>query len=74
VIRRALGLLLLLALAACSPTPRSASYFEGHPEEAAQVVVDCAAGKHRGEECVNAKVGAAEIRREGRMDAYKKNF
>jgi carbonic anhydrase/acetyltransferase-like protein (isoleucine patch superfamily) len=47
------------ALAACSPQPRSATYFEGHPEEAAQVVVDCAAGKHRGEACVNAKAGAA---------------
>jgi hypothetical protein len=74
MIRRGLGLLLLGALAACSPKPRSTSYFEGHPEEAAQVVVDCAAGKHRGEECLNAKAGAAEIRRKARMDTYKKNF
>jgi hypothetical protein len=72
--RRVLGLFVLSALAACSPQPRSASYFEGHPEEAAKVVVDCAAGKHRGDECVNAKASAAEIRRKARMDAYKQNF
>lgn len=74
MIRRGLSLLLLGALAACSPQPRSASYFEGHPEEAAQAVADCAAGTHRGEECVNAKAGASEIQRKARMDAYKKNF
>jgi len=71
---RTLAVAALAALAACSPAPRSASYFEAHPEEAAKVVVDCAAGVHRGEECVNAKSAAAAIRRDARMDAYKKNF
>ncbi len=71
---QAVGLLALLGLAACSPQLRSASYFEGHPEEAAKVVVDCASGAHRGEECVNAKAGAAAIRRNERMARYKQNF
>lgn len=71
---RVAGLLALLGLAACSPQPRSASYFEAHPEEAAKIVVDCASGARRGEECVNAKAGAAAIRRKARMDRYKQNF
>jgi hypothetical protein len=74
MIRRGLGLLLIGVLVACSPQPRSASYFEGHPEEAAQIVVECAAGKYRGEACVNAKAGAAEIRWKARVAAYKKNL
>jgi hypothetical protein len=74
VIGRVLAVGGLMGLAACSPPPRSASYFEAHPEETAKVVVDCAAGTHRGEECVNAKSAAAAIRRDARMDAYKKNF
>jgi hypothetical protein len=72
--KQTLGILILGTLAACSPQPRSSSYFEAHPEEAALVVADCAAGKHRGDECVNAKAGDAEVRRKARMDAYKKNF
>jgi hypothetical protein len=71
---RAAILLALLGLAACSPEPRSASYFEAHPEEAAKVVVDCASGAHRGAECLNAKAGTAAIQRKARMDRYKQNF
>jgi hypothetical protein len=74
MIGRVLAAAVLVALSACSPAPRSASYFEAHPEETAKVVVDCAAGAHRGEECVNAKAGAAAIRRDTRMDRYKQNF
>lgn len=74
MIGRVLAVVALAALAGCSPAPRSASYFEAHPEEAAKVVVDCASGVHRGQECVNAKAGAAAIRRDGRMDRYKQNF
>jgi hypothetical protein len=64
----------LMGLAACSPEPRSAAYFEAHPEEAARIVVDCASGAHRGDECLNAKAGAAAIQRKARMDRYKQNF
>ncbi|HEX7887031.1 MAG TPA: EexN family lipoprotein [Phenylobacterium sp.] len=74
MIGRTLAIGALAALAACSPAPRSASYFEAHPEETAKVVVDCASGAHQGQECVNAKAGAAAIRRDRRMDRYKQNF
>ncbi len=64
----------LLGLAACSPEPRSASYFEAHRDEAAKVAADCRAGAHRGEECVNAQAGVAATKREERMNAYRKGF
>lgn len=73
IVRVATGLMLLV-LAACSPQPRDVSYFEGHPEETAKVVVACARGDHRGQECVNAKAAAASIRRDARMAAYRKGF
>jgi hypothetical protein len=66
--------LVLAALAACSPAPRSAAYFEAHREEAAKVAADCKTGAHRGEECVNALAGVAAAARDARMAAYKKNF
>lgn len=66
--------LAFFVLAACSPQPRDVSYFEGHPEETAKVVVACARGDHGGQECVNAKAAAASIRRDARMDAYRKGF
>ena len=70
-----LGLPLALALlAACSPPPRSVSYFQAHQAEAAQVVSDCRSGSHRGQECVNAQAGVAASRRDERMDAYRKGF
>ncbi|OYX36711.1 MAG: hypothetical protein B7Y99_00100 [Caulobacterales bacterium 32-69-10] len=72
--RSVLCLLLLSAVAACSPEPRSADYFVTHQEEAAQIVAACATGAHRGDECVNAKAGVAAAKRDERMDAYKKNF
>lgn len=64
----------LAGLAACSPEPRSASYFEAHPEEAAKVVSDCKTGTHRGQECSNAQTAVAAAKRDERMDAYRKGF
>jgi len=64
----------LAGLAACSPQPRSASYFEAHLKEAETVVADCKAGAHRGQECVNAQTAVASARRDARMDAYRKGF
>lgn len=72
---RALVLALtVVGLAACSPEPRSASYFEAHQDEAAKVVADCQTGAHRGQECVNAQAGVAAAKRDARMDAYRKGF
>ena len=71
--RLALPLTLAL-LAACSPQPRSASYFQSHQAEAEQVVADCKTGSHRGQECVNAQASVAASRRDERMDAYRKGF
>ena len=65
---------LAATLSACSPPPRDTSYFAGHPEETAKVVADCAAGAHRGQECVNAQAAEASTRRKARMDTYRKAF
>ena len=64
----------LAALAACSPQPRAVSYFKANPEEAGKVIVDCAAGAHRGAECVNARAAADQIRSDARLTLYKKSF
>lgn len=61
-------------LTACSPEPRAASYFQAHPDEAAEVVEACQAGSHRGSECEHAEAALAAIRRDARMRAYKKAF
>lgn len=67
-------LLAALAAAACSPQVRDVSYFEANPEVTAKVVADCAAGTHRGEECANARAAASALRRDQRMETYRKNF
>lgn len=64
----------VLALAACAEEPRSAAYFERHPEEAVEVAALCATGAKGGDECANAQAGLAAIRREDRMDAYRRQF
>ena len=74
MIGRAAIILATAALAACSPEPRSAAYFEAHREEAARIVAGCKTGAHRGGECVNAQAGGAAAAREVRMNAYQKNF
>jgi hypothetical protein len=66
--------LALAPLAACSPQPRSVSYFQTHKAEAEQVVSNCRTGAHRGQECVNAQAGVAASRRNERIDAYRKGF
>lgn len=66
--------LALASLAACSPQPRSQSYFEANPEEAEQVLADCKAGARRGQECENALAGPAAAARQARMEAYWKGF
>jgi hypothetical protein len=63
-----------VGLTACSPEPRSASYFEAHPEDAAKVVSDCQTGAHRGQECSNAQAAVAATKRDERMNAYRKGF
>jgi hypothetical protein len=72
--RRAAILMLLLALAGCNPPPRAASYFKAHPEDAAKVLADCAAGARRGAECDNAKSAEAQIESDKRLSLYKKSF
>lgn len=74
MIARGLAALGLVSLSACSPEPRSAADFEAHREEAAKVVADCKTDVHRGDECVNARAGAAAAAREARMHAYRKSF
>lgn len=74
MMRHLILLLAVAGLAACSPEPRSASYFEAHAEEAAKVVSDCRTGAHRGQECSNAQAAVAAAKRNERMDAYRKGF
>lgn len=74
MIGRFAAALALAGLAACSPEPRSAAYFETHGEEAVRVVARCINGTHRGEECANAQAGVAAAERKARMDAYRKGF
>jgi hypothetical protein len=71
---RVVLLAVLGALAACSPTPRSVSYFQAHTGEAANVVHACAAGTARGEECVNAQAGINAAARDARMAILRKSF
>ncbi|MBI1198935.1 MAG: hypothetical protein GC203_13825 [Phenylobacterium sp.] len=64
----------LAGLAACTPAPRSASYFEAHPRQAEQVAADCETGAHRGRECGEALAGLAAAQRSARMNAYHRVF
>lgn len=63
----------LTAMSACSPQPRSASYFEAHPQEAAVVVKACLAGNARGDECDTAEAGQARAAANARMAIYRKS-
>ncbi len=71
---RRLLIALLVAVGGCSPPPRAASYFEGHPQEAAEVLRDCAAGTHRGRECENAQAAKARLDAQARMKLFRKGF
>jgi len=41
------------------PEARSVEYFAAHEDEAKAILADCTADKIRGEECDNARQGAA---------------
>lgn len=74
-IRRIIIILSTIAgLAACEQAPRAVAYFERHPEEAAEVIAGCAAGTHRGEECVTAQAAQIKAQRAATMDAYRQGF
>lgn len=61
--------LALVVLAACSAPPQSAEAFARAPQSAARVVADCDAGR-RTRDCIAARQGLAEARRQKRMAAY----
>jgi hypothetical protein len=67
-------LLALVGMAACAPLPRSPSYFEDHPDEAAKVVAACRAETVQGGECASAQAGVAAAARDARMAAERKAF
>lgn len=67
------ALLAALALAACSPEPRTAEAFAADPAAARRVAAACDAGERRGD-CAAARAGLAEARRRERMAAYRRAF
>jgi hypothetical protein len=69
-----LAILPLALLVACQPEPRSAGYFQAHPEEARRVMQDCRAGAHRGGECDTAQAGLAAYQADKRLEVFKKSF
>jgi hypothetical protein len=72
--RAILGMSFAATLAACSPAPRSATYFEAHPGEIDAVLAACAAGTQSGSECYNAGLAKAHRDADARMAIYKKSF
>lgn len=64
----------VLSLAGCSRDPRSASYFEAHPDETNRVLSDCKSGTHRGAECENASAADAKRKSDARLELYKSAF
>ncbi len=67
-------LIAALCLSGCQAEPRSASYFEGHPEDAQRVVSACKDGTHLGGECESARAGLAAIESDKRLKLFKKSF
>lgn len=65
------SLVLGLSLAACgSSEPRGMQYFSAHPDEAVQVVADCANGTVRGDECYNAEVAVSKAKAKERSKRF----
>lgn len=65
------SLVLGLSLAACgSSEPRGMQFFLAHPEEAVQVVADCAKGTIRGDECYNAEVAVSKAKAKERAKKF----
>lgn len=53
--RMVIAMAIAATLTACGQTePRSLQYFEGHLDEAREVIEACASDAHRGDECQNA--------------------
>lgn len=71
---RSLWFLAVLTVGACSAEPRSASYFNEHPEEAAQVQSDCRKGIHRGQECENAELAMSKTERDRMIQSYREGL
>ena len=72
--RAGLILLACAGVAACTPQPRSASYFADHLDAAKAVVADCRTGAHRGPECETAQAALATAARDARMREFHKAF
>lgn len=67
-------LVILIAFAtACSPPLQDAGTYARTPQSAARVVADCDAGR-RTRDCVAARKGLAEARRQKRMAAYSRTI
>lgn len=69
-----LALIAMVVASGCQAQPRSASFFEAHPEETARVLVACAQRAQRGTECDTAREGQAAIERNARMELYRRSF
>jgi len=67
-------IVLAFMVSACQAEPRSASYFQAHPDDARRVVDACRQGAHRGAECDHAKAGQAATQADKRMELFKKSF
>ncbi|MFC0149969.1 hypothetical protein [Sphingobium scionense] len=61
------------SLAAPAGEARGTQYFEAHLDEAREIVVQCAAGTVRGQECANAEIAIAEADGKARFDAFMGN-
>jgi hypothetical protein len=64
----------LVLLSACSGEPRSTSYFAEHPQETAKVIAGCRDGSHRGQECQNAELAAANAERDRMIAKYREGL
>jgi len=65
---------LATAVSACQAQPRSVSYFEEHPDEAARVVAECRTGAHRGRECDDAQAAQSRLQGKARQDLFRRGF
>lgn len=67
------ALLVALGLVGCGTPERTADDFAADPDAAEAVVAACDAGRTRAE-CLAARRGLAEARRDARMRAYEQAF
>jgi hypothetical protein len=71
---RPLVLAVALVASGCQAPPRSASYFEAHPEEMAVILADCTRGAQRGRECDNARAADGALKAKARQALFRKGF